>query len=133
MEKRLNIAFYWHMHQPIYKDPFTGEYTMPWVLYHGTKDYYDMAAILDEFPQIHQTFNLVPSLIKQLNDYASGHAGDKYLSLASKPAAELSMEDKSFILKNFFQANAENMIKPLSRYAELLRKRGQGVLPPRRA
>ncbi|MBI5970555.1 MAG: glycoside hydrolase [Deltaproteobacteria bacterium] len=124
MEKRLNIAFYWHMHQPIYKDPFTGEYTMPWALYHGTKDYYDMAAILDEFPQIHQTFNLVPSLIKQLNDYASGHAGDKYISLTSKPASELTMEDKAFILQNFFQANVENMINPLPRYAELLRKRG---------
>jgi len=124
MEKRLNIAFYWHMHQPIYKDPFTGEYTMPWVLYHVTKDYYDMAAILDEFPQIHQTFNLVPSLIKQLNDYASGKADDKYINLTSKPASELTMEDKSFILQNFFQANTDNMIKPLPRYAELLRKRG---------
>jgi alpha-amylase/alpha-mannosidase (GH57 family) len=62
MERRLNIAFFWHMHQPLYKDPFTDEYILPWVLFHGTKDYYDMVAILEEFPDIHQTFNLVPSL-----------------------------------------------------------------------
>ena len=29
MDERLNIAFLWHMHQPLYKDPATGEYTLP--------------------------------------------------------------------------------------------------------
>jgi len=55
MDRKLNVAFVWHMHQPLYKDPFSGEYTLPWVLFHATKDYYDMAAILEEFPQVHQT------------------------------------------------------------------------------
>ena len=57
------------MHQPYYKDPFTGVYRLPWVRLHGTKDYLDMAEILDDFPDIKQTFNLVPSLLLQLNDY----------------------------------------------------------------
>ncbi len=124
MDKKLNIAFLWHMHQPLYKDPFTGEYVMPWVLYHGTKDYYDMAAVLEEFPGIHQTFNLAPCLIEQLGEYAAGKAVDRYRTISLKPAAELSHEDKVFILKNFFQANWDNMIRPIPRYSELLRKRG---------
>ncbi|MBI5238647.1 MAG: hypothetical protein HY887_09565 [Deltaproteobacteria bacterium] len=124
MSERLNIAFIWHMHQPLYKDPLSGEYVMPWVLLHGTKDYFDMAAILDEFPSVHQTFNIVPSLIEQIEDYSSGRAVDRYIETAKKAAGELKAEDKAFILKNFFHANRDNMIKPFPRYWELLRKRG---------
>ena len=124
MDKRLNVAFLWHMHQPLYKDPSNGEYTLPWVLFHATKDYYDMAAILDEFPSVHQTFNLVPCLIEQINEYASGKARDKYRLISAKRASDLTGEDKAFILQFFFQANWDNMIKPIARYWELLRKRG---------
>ncbi len=112
------------MHQPLYKDPFSGEYVLPWVLLHATKDYYDMAAILDEFPDIHQTFNLVPSLIDQLQDYASGKAKDQLLEITRKKAENLTMDDKLFIVDRFFQANWHCMIKPIERYWELLLKRG---------
>ncbi|MEE9614989.1 MAG: glycoside hydrolase family 57 protein [Thermodesulfobacteriota bacterium] len=124
MGERLNIAFIWHMHQPLYRHPFTGEYLLPWVLLHGTKDYYDMVSILEEFPDIHQTFNLVPSLIEQIEEYGSGEARDKYRSLTLKPASELTGEDKKFLLFHFFQANRDNMIRPLPGYWELLSKRG---------
>ena len=124
MDKRLNVAFLWHMHQPLYKDPATGEYTLPWVLFHATKDYYDMAAILDEFPQVHQTFNVVPCLIEQIEEYASGRAKDKYRRISTVKATELATDEKAFILQYFFQANWENMIKPIPRYFELLKKRG---------
>ncbi|MEK6600110.1 MAG: glycoside hydrolase family 57, partial [Deltaproteobacteria bacterium] len=122
--KPLNIAFLWHMHQPLYKDPFTGEYILPWVRLHGTKDYYDMVAILERFPSLHQTFNIVPSLIEQINDYTDGAASDRFLSLTLKPAADLTRDDKRFIIRNFFLANWEHMIKPLPGYWELLKKRG---------
>ncbi|MBI3755980.1 MAG: hypothetical protein HY265_07460 [Deltaproteobacteria bacterium] len=122
--KPLNIAFLWHMHQPLYKDPFTGEYVLPWVRLHGTKDYYDMAAILEKFPSLHQTFNLVPSLIEQINDYEEAGASDNFLNLTLKPASDLTADDKRFIMRNFFLANWENMIRPFHGYWELLKKRG---------
>src|SRR4030067_728865 len=122
--KPLNIAFLWHMHQPLYKDPFTGEYILPWVRLHAIKDYYDMAAILEGFPSIHQTFNIVPSLIEQINDYADGMASDRFLAMTLKPSSDLTPEDKIFILKNFFLANWEYMIKPFHGYWDLLKKRG---------
>ncbi len=121
MTEPLNIAFIWHMHQPLYKDPSTGEYTLPWVLLHGTKDYYDMVAILDDFPDIHQTFNLVPSLIEQLNDYSSSGVKDLYRQVGLKDASTLDDGDKFFLLKYFFQANLSTMIEPFARYAELYR------------
>jgi len=129
MDNRLNVAFVWHMHQPLYKDALTGEYTLPWVLFHATKDYYDMAAILEEFPLVHQTFNLVPCLIEQLEEYGSGAANDVYLNISMKKAEELTTEDKLFMLRNFFQANAELMIKPFQRYWELYRQRGSSNAP----
>jgi alpha-amylase/alpha-mannosidase (GH57 family) len=38
---------------------------------HALKDYLDMVEILAGYPAIHQTFNLVPSLVEQLEDYAA--------------------------------------------------------------
>src|SRR3990172_2025100 len=61
IEPPLYVAIVWHQHQPLYyKDPETGIYTRPWVRVHATKDYYDMAAILKNYPQVHVTFNLTP-------------------------------------------------------------------------
>ena len=124
MPKPLNIAILWHMHQPYYKDLVTGKYFMPWVRLHGIKDYYDMVAILDEFPKVHQTFNMVPSLVDQILDYVDNNASDSHLDLTLKPAAELTPSDKENILQNFFLAHWENMVKPYPRYWEILKTRG---------
>lgn len=123
----LYIAFVWHMHQPYYKDDLTGTYILPWVRMHGIKDYYDMPAILRDFPGIHQTFNLVPSLLKQIQDYVANGVSDRFLDLTLKPAAALDTDEKLFLLKNFFMANWDTMIKPYSGYWRLLERRGQSV------
>ena len=107
------------MHQPLYKDLATGEYRLPWTRMHALKDYYGMAKILEEFPNIHQTFNLVPSLIIQIDDYATGNALDPFLDCATKPAQDLTEAEQEFILRYFFQANASRLIYRYSRYGEL--------------
>jgi len=121
----LSVLLLWHQHQPFYKDPLSNRYEMPWVRLHATKDYYDMAALLDEFPKIRLNFNLVPSLLEQLEDYGQGKAHEKCLALSLKPAPELSFEDRLFILNNFFMANWDTMIDAYPRYRELLDKRGR--------
>src|SRR4030067_3676640 len=103
----LNIAFSGHMHQPYYLDPLRGEYTLPWVRLHACKVYYDMISLLEEYPAIRQTFNIVPSLLRQLNEYARGEARDIFLEHTRKPAEELSPEEKKFILIKFFLCNRE--------------------------
>lgn len=118
------------MHQPFYKDPFTDTYRLPWVRLHGTKDYFGMAAILEEYPDIKQTFNIVPSLIEQLIDYTDNNTTDAFLEVTKKKASALEISDKVFLLENFFLANWENMIKPFPRYYELLSKRGLRFIRP---
>lgn len=126
-EHPLYLAIIWHQHQPLYyKDPETGLYTRPWVRVHATKDYYDMVAILEQYPKIKVTFNLTPSLIRQLDDFAQG-ARDVYWALAEKPAEELTEEEKRFILERFFDANWDHVIPRFPRYKELLDKRGRSA------
>src|SRR5205807_2713380 len=115
----IRLLFLWHMHQPYYKDLVTGEYRLPWVRLHALKDYYGMIKLLDEFPGIHQTFNLVPSLMTQIQDYVSGRARDPFLDVAAKPAAELSLQERQFILQYLFQAQLDKMIGRYPRYREL--------------
>jgi alpha-amylase/alpha-mannosidase (GH57 family) len=120
------VALLWHMHQPFYQDLVTGEHILPWVRLHALKDYYGMVALLREFPSVRMTFNLVPSLLVQLEAFAADRAHDRTLELGLKPAQLLTDEDKSFIVANFFHAQRQRMIDRYPRYAELLRKREQG-------
>ncbi|HZQ67535.1 MAG TPA: glycoside hydrolase family 57 protein [Terriglobales bacterium] len=128
----LRVVVLWHQHQPFYKDLVTGEYRLPWVRLHALKDYYGMVKLLDEFPNVHQTFNLVPSLIAQIQDYVAGTAHDPFLQVAAKPAQDLSPEERRFALQYLFQANPVNMIGRYPRYRELWERfRSVGDSPDR--
>jgi alpha-amylase/alpha-mannosidase (GH57 family) len=118
----LNIT--WHQHQPLYYKDDNGIYTRPWVRVHATKDYYDMAATLANYPDVHVTFNLTPVLIRQLDDFTKNGAKDSYWVEAEKPASELTNEDKDFILRRFFDANWDHIINVHPGYKALLDKRG---------
>jgi alpha-amylase/alpha-mannosidase (GH57 family) len=123
-EEPLYLAIVWHQHQPLYYKDADGIYTRPWVRVHATKDYYDMAATVQKYPNVHVTFNLTPVLLRQLDDFAEDGAKDKYWVLAEQPAAELTEADKDFILRRFFDANWDHVIARFPRYEELLKKRG---------
>src|SRR5918999_853034 len=64
------VCFLWHMHQPFYKDLVSREYKLPWTRMHALKDYYGMVKVLEDFPNVHQTFNLVPSMLGQIDRQA---------------------------------------------------------------
>jgi len=119
----LYIAIIWHQHQPVYgQDPETGDYVRPWVRVHATKDYLDMATTVAEYPEIHVTFNITPSLIRQLDDLSSG-ARDLYWSLSEIDAAELSEAQQRFILERFFDTNP-GVIARFPRYQQMADLRG---------
>jgi alpha-amylase/alpha-mannosidase (GH57 family) len=119
----LYLSLVWHQHQPLYYKNASGVYTRPWVRVHATKDYYDMAAMLEKYPDIRATFNLTPVLIRQLDDLAAG-ARDAYEAAAEIPAEKLFPADKRFILRRFFDTNWTRVIARFPRYKELLDKRG---------
>ena len=112
------------MHQPFYEDLVTREHILPWVRLHALKDYYGMAALMREFPDVRATFNLVPSLLVQVEAFALDRAYDRSLALSLKPAVDLDPDETAFVLQNFFHAQQQRMIDVHPRYAELLALRG---------
>lgn len=120
----LYLNLVWHQHQPLYYKDANGVYTRPWVRVHATKDYYDMAATIEKYPQVHATVNLTPVLIRQLDDFVNNGAKDYYWVLSEIPAEELTLEQKDFILRRFFDANWDNVIRRFPGYEDLLDKRG---------
>jgi alpha-amylase/alpha-mannosidase (GH57 family) len=119
------LCILWHMHQPFYKDLWSGEYKLPWTRLHALKDYAGMVEILAEFPAIHQTFNLVPSMVAQIDEYASGAASDPFLDCALARAEDLSEAQRNFVPKYFFQANFGRLICRYPRYRELHEKQAR--------
>ena len=115
---RVNLALLWHMHQPQYRDPATGRYMLPWTRLHALKDYWGMVKILGEFPGVHVTFNFVPLLAAQIEEYASGKFSEPWFELAFAKAEALKAEQKREILGRAFQVN-ENYVRRWPRFAEL--------------
>ena len=92
-----------------------------------------MVALLREFPSVKATFNLVPSLLVQLEAFAREEARDRHLELGLKPAAALSDDERAFCVEQFFHAHRPRMIDPYPRYRELLERRASTGRRPQRA
>ncbi len=118
----LKVAFLWHMHQPYYRDPATGAMFLPWVRLHCLKDYCDLPARVGRYDRLKMTFNLVPSLVEQIDLYTKNQTSDRLLDLTRKPAAGLDKAEKAEIFRTFFMANPHTMIDPYPRYRRLHRK-----------
>ncbi len=123
MSEPLDVAFVWHMHQPYYRSARTGAFEMPWARMHALKDYLDMVQTLEKYPTLHQTFNLVPSLVEQLQDYASGDYEDVYWRHTVRPAAELGPQERAFLLERMCEHNDHPRARSHPRYLELAHKR----------
>ncbi len=122
MVKKLNIAFIWHFHQPVYQENYNEDFLMPWVRLHGSKDYYDMLWRIENFKNIKLNFNISPILVESVERYING-AHDVHSRLLISDVDALNNEDKNFILQHFFDANYANMILKRSYYSSLYNKR----------
>ncbi|UCD64408.1 MAG: glycoside hydrolase [Candidatus Zixiibacteriota bacterium] len=120
-DKPVKLAILWHMHQPNYREPQSDRMVMPWVRLHALKDYLDMPLTAARFENVKVTFNLVPSLLEQIEIYLKGGT-DPHLELSRMRAKDLDQTQKSQILSTFFSANPATMIRPHRRYFELYRK-----------
>jgi alpha-amylase/alpha-mannosidase (GH57 family) len=115
------------MHQPLYREPATGTYVMPWVRLHATRAYNDMAWILERHPGVRVTVNFTPVLLEQIEDYAEGRAKDALLDLSARDPADLSPEERRRMLHSFFMVDWDRSVRPVARYLELLEKRGRDL------
>lgn len=116
---RVHLMLLWHMHQPQYRDPGTHRYILPWTRLHALKDYWGMVRLLERYPAFHATFNIVPSLAMQIEEYASGEFNDPWFDVAFRPAEDLSTADKQEILQRAFQVNHERLMSRWPRFVEL--------------
>ncbi|MBL4762492.1 MAG: glycoside hydrolase family 57 [Gammaproteobacteria bacterium] len=128
MKKPLSVIFYWHMHQPFYREAESGHYHLPWVYLHAIKDYTDMANILEQVPGARAVINYVPSLTAQIVDYAKqlcdwlngkkGDLPDPLLNALIHETGEYTQEQRSYLLDACFRLNHE---KNLHRYPDYTR------------
>jgi len=122
--RKLYVNLYWHMHQPDYRDYITGEYVLPWTYLHAIKDYTDMAYHLEQNTHAKATFNFVPVLLDQLEDYTDQFATqsmrDPLLAVfLVKDGEVLTSAQRSLIINSCFKSNHSKMIDPFPRYRHL--------------
>lgn len=134
MDSRLNVVLCWHMHQPYYRNGLSGEYQLPWVYLHGIKDYSDMAAHLERYPQMRAVVNFAPVLLEQLDDYAirigrflenGTPTQDRLLNLlAGAEPIPADVEGRWELVRDCQRCHAPRMIHPYPDFSHLLQMIG---------
>lgn len=112
------------MHQPFYRDPYTGKFALPWTRLHALKDYYGMLRVLKDYPDFKATYNLVPSLLVQLESYVAGET-DIFQDMFLKDAESLKRGEIHFIVRHFFSCNYHHHILPYPRFRRLYEKKNR--------
>lgn len=121
VSKPVKVAILWHMHQPNYQEPGSNRMVLPWVRLHAIKDYLDMPLMAARYDNVKTTFNLVPSLLDQLQIYLDG-GSDNHIDLSRLRAEDLTEDQRREILNTLFNAHPPQMIDPHNRYRELYQK-----------
>jgi len=117
VEPELYVMLLWHQHQPYYPKNLDGNFTKPWVRLHATKDYLDMVQMVQKYEDLRVTFNLTPTLMKQLNELSSG-VKDTYWVHTEIEGERLNDDEKKFLRDRFFDINSR-IINKYPRYVEL--------------
>jgi len=122
---KLYLNLYWHMHQPDYRDLKSNEYVLPWTYLHAIKDYSDMAYHIEQNPMARVTFNFVPILLEQLEDYTLQFKQNKIRDpllalLIEEDLNQLTEEQCHLIVQSCFKSHHEKMLSPFPQYQRLL-------------
>lgn len=133
MACRYPVVLLWHMHQPQYRDPLTGEYILPWAYLHAIKDYVDMAAHLEANPAARAVVNFTPVLLEQLEELAGRVAAhlkggaklpDPLLAMLADASLPKDAAPRLRLLRACLRAHRVHMIERYPQYAELVELAG---------
>jgi len=129
MSQPLSVIFYWHMHQPFYREADTGNYHLPWVYLHAMKDYTDMAEILSQVPNAKAVMNYVPSLTVQIEDYAShlrdyldgniSDIKDPLLAALAHSTGQYDAKTRAYLRESCFRLNHDRNLHRYPEYSRL--------------
>jgi len=131
--RRHPVVLLWHMHQPQYRDPLTGEYILPWTYLHAIKDYVDMAAHLEANPAARAVINFTPVLLEQLEELATRVAAhlsegtplpDPLLAMLADAPLPADAALRLRLLQACLRAHRVHMIGRYPHYAELVELAG---------
>lgn len=138
--KKLKFVLVWHMHQPHYREGDDGSYRLPWVYLHALKDYTDMAAHFENEPAMRGVVNFAPTLLEQLDDYASQldasvHQGkitsDELINLlAGHTDIPDDVSRRLKIISDCQRCYAPQMIAPHAGFSELITQLGDSPTTP---
>jgi alpha-amylase/alpha-mannosidase (GH57 family) len=126
----LDVVLCWHMHQPQYREPLSGQYQLPWTYLHALKDYADMVAHLENAPEARVVVNFAPILLEQIAEYAEQLAGicagttdarDPVLNLLVREEVPAAGEARAEIIRWCLRAHAQRMIEPFPLFRDLAR------------
>jgi alpha-amylase/alpha-mannosidase (GH57 family) len=121
---KLLISLYWHMHQPDYRDSISNKYVLPWTYLHAIKDYSDMTYHCEANVKARMSFNFVPILLDQLEDYVAQFKTKKMRDpllalLGEKTLETVSQEHCKLIIESCFKSHHEKMLAPYVQYQRL--------------
>ena len=128
VRQKLKVVLCWHMHQPQYKNMASGTYHLPWTYLHATKDYVDMAALLEDNPKARAVINFAPILLEQISDYAGqldaalseGHTvSDPLLAALASPTLPMHKEERLLLVSQCLRVNEERLINRFPHYKRL--------------
>ncbi len=132
-DKKFDVVLAWHMHQPEYRDLPSGRYQLPWTYLHAIKDYTDMAAHLENWPDARVVVNFAPLLLEQLADYTQQietffregrPLRDPLLAALAQAVLPAAREERLALVRACLRANDTRMIarfQPYQRLAEMAR------------
>lgn len=115
------LTILWHLHQPGYRTA-DGTAHAPWVALHAGGTYRTLTDAVWETGARGQVINVVPSLLEQLEAYASGAVRDPVLDVLLRPVAELHREDRRRLVEWAFRV-APRQMERLPRLEELAVRR----------
>jgi alpha-amylase/alpha-mannosidase (GH57 family) len=121
----VKLVLCWHMHQPQYLDPSSGQYRLPWTYLHAIKDYIDMAAHLETTPGARSVVNFTPTLIEQIEDYAlqvrdfldvGRPINDPLLDALANPVLPDEVDERIKLAETCLKANHDRLIAVYPRF-----------------
>lgn len=124
----LQVILTWHMHQPDYFDPTTGQFRAPWTYLHAIKDYADMAAHLEANARMQAVVNFTPILLESLAQYqqdlkavitGNGRIHDPLLAALHQPLVPEEPERRLTLVRACLRAGGSALFANMENYHRL--------------